>query len=158
MIRAGYGGWLLYTAASAGDLGFVQDLLERDPLLVFGEGEYGVTDLLYAAAKSKNSEVFRVIFDFAVSPRFLSGKGGEVEEQIGEIPSGYRWEMINRAVHAAARGGNLKVLKELLHDDYSDVLSYRDVHGSTILHAAAARGQVQVSIFLVVFTISLVSQ
>lgn len=144
LIRAGYGGWLLYTAASAGDLGFVQDLLERDPLLVFGEGEYGVTDLLYAAAKSKNSEVFRVIFDFAVSPRFLSGKGGEVEEQIGEIPSGYRWEMINRAVHAAARGGNLKVLKELLHDDYSDVLSYRDVHGSTILHAAAARGQVQV--------------
>ncbi|KAJ1380497.1 Ankyrin repeat-containing domain superfamily [Sesbania bispinosa] len=37
LIRADYGGWLMYTAASAGDLGFVQQLLERNPLLVFGE-------------------------------------------------------------------------------------------------------------------------
>ncbi|KAF5754364.1 putative ankyrin repeat-containing domain-containing protein [Helianthus annuus] len=59
LIRAGYGGWLLYTAASAGDLEFVKELLKRDPLLVFGEGEYGVTDILYAAARSKNSEVFQ---------------------------------------------------------------------------------------------------
>jgi len=38
LIRAGYGGWLLYSAASAGDVAFVKELLERDPLLVFGEG------------------------------------------------------------------------------------------------------------------------
>ncbi|XP_057982770.1 uncharacterized protein LOC131167825 [Malania oleifera] len=142
LIRAGYGGWLLYTAASAGDLGFVQMLLERDPLLVFGEGEYGVTDILYAAARSKNSEVFKVVFDFAVSPRFSSSRG-ELEEHIGEIPSVFRQEMVNRAVHAAARGGNLKILKELL-SDCSDVLAYRDVNGSTILHAAAGRGQIEV--------------
>ncbi|KAJ0052695.1 hypothetical protein Pint_02922 [Pistacia integerrima] len=122
LIRAGYGGWLIYTAASAGDLGFVQELLERNPLLVFGEGEYGVTDILYAAARTK---------------------GGEFEENIGDIPSVYRWEMKNRALHAAARGGNLKILKELL-GDCTDVLAFRDKQGSTILHAAAGRGQVEI--------------
>ncbi|KAJ8749869.1 hypothetical protein K2173_013784 [Erythroxylum novogranatense] len=143
LIQAGYGGWLMYTAASAGDLSFVQELLERNPLLVFGEGEYGVTDIFYAAARSKNCEVFRLIYDFAVSPRFLTARAGEFEEHIGEIPIVYKLEMMNRAVHAAARGGNLIILKELL-DSSSDVLAYRDKHGSTILHAAAARGQVEV--------------
>ncbi|CAJ1947570.1 unnamed protein product [Sphenostylis stenocarpa] len=147
LIRAGYGGWLMYTAASAGDLGFVQVLLERNPLLVFGEGEYGITDILYAAARSKNCEVFRLLFDFAVSPRFLSGKGGVVEEHVGDIPSVYRWEMTNRAVHAAARGGNMKILTELLAN-CSDVLAYRDADGSTVLHAAAGRGQVEVVKYL----------
>lgn len=143
LIRAGYGGWLMYTAASAGHLGFVQELLERNPLLVFGEGEFGITDILYAAARSKNTEVFRLLFDFAVSPRFMTGKGGEQEEHIGDIPSVYKREMVNRAVHAAARGGNLSILKELL-SDCSDVLAYRDIQGSTILHAAAGKGRVEV--------------
>ncbi|KAK6913012.1 Ankyrin repeat, partial [Dillenia turbinata] len=138
LIRAGYGGWLLYTDASAGDLFFVQELLQRDPLLVFGEGEYGVTDILYAAARSKNSEVFRIIFYFA----FLTARG-EMEEHLGEIPPAYKWEMMNRAVHAAARGGNVSILKELLVECF-DVLAYRNVQGSTILHAAAGRGQVEV--------------
>ncbi|KAL6139483.1 hypothetical protein ACLB2K_057787 [Fragaria x ananassa] len=146
LIRAGYGGWLIYTAASAGQLGFVQEMLERNPLLVFGEGEFGVTDILYAAAKSKNAEVFRLLFDFAVSPRF-SGRGGELEEHIGEIPCVYKREMVNRAVHAAARGGNLLVLKELL-SDCNDVLTFRDVQGSTILHAAAGKGRVEVVKYL----------
>nr|GME06962.1 ankyrin-1-like [Ipomoea batatas] len=146
LIRGGCGGWLLYTAASAGDLSFVQELLERDPLLVFGEGEYGVTDILYAAARSKNSDVFRILFDYAVSPRFLSGIGKELEEHVGDIPSAYKWEIQNRALHAAARGGNLGVLRELLADycGGDHVLAYRDIQGATILHAAAARGQVEV--------------
>ncbi|GMH15024.1 hypothetical protein Nepgr_016865 [Nepenthes gracilis] len=148
LIGAGYGGWLLYTAAAAGDLGFVQLLLERDPLLVFGEGEYGVTDMLYAAARSKDPRVFWVIYDFAASPRFWSGDGREMTEQIGEIPSAFKREVMNRAVHAAARGGNLMVLKQLLGDCEVDALGYRDVHGSTILHAAAGRGQVEVVNYL----------
>ncbi|XP_065878182.1 uncharacterized protein [Euphorbia lathyris] len=143
LIQAGYGGWLMYTAASAGDLSFIQELLQRNPLLVFGEGEYGVTDILYAAARSKNSEVFRIVYDFSVSPRFLTAKGGQFEEHIGDIPSLYKWEMINRAVHAAARGGNLTVLQELLRN-CTNVLAYRDKEGSTILHAAAAKGQVEI--------------
>nr|XP_010930059.1 serine/threonine-protein phosphatase 6 regulatory ankyrin repeat subunit B [Elaeis guineensis] len=144
LIRAGYGGWLLYTAASAGDISFVQELLERAPLLVFGEGEYGVTDIFYAAARSKNSEVFRLLFDSAVSPRSLGGgSGGEAADGSGGSISIFKWEMVNRAVHAAARGGNLEILKELL-EDCSDVLAYRDVQGSTILHAAAGRGQVEI--------------
>ncbi|XP_042498362.1 espin-like [Macadamia integrifolia] len=148
LIRAGYGGWLIYTAASAGDSGFVKELLDRDPLLVFGEGEFGVTDILYAAARSKNSGVFRLLFDFAVSPRYLMSSGGEMEEQPKEVPSVFRWEMVNRAVHAAARGGNLEILRELLAD-CSDVLAYRDLQGSTILHAASGRGQVEVVKYLV---------
>ncbi|RVW36733.1 hypothetical protein CK203_099201 [Vitis vinifera] len=88
----------LYTVASTRDLGFVQELLERDPLLVFGEGEYGVTDILYAVASRKNCEVFRLVFYFVVPPRFSTSKDGEMEEQIGEIPSVFKWEMINRVV------------------------------------------------------------
>ncbi|PIN18378.1 hypothetical protein CDL12_08953 [Handroanthus impetiginosus] len=136
LIGEGYGGWLLYTAASAGDLSFVRELLERDPLLVFGEGEYGVTDIMYAAARSKNYEVFKVVLDFAASPR--------VEGHIGETPSAYKFEIMNRALHCAARGGNLKLLKELIGDCSGDVLAYRDVHGATILQSAAAHGQLEV--------------
>ncbi|XP_010248877.1 PREDICTED: serine/threonine-protein phosphatase 6 regulatory ankyrin repeat subunit B-like [Nelumbo nucifera] len=143
LIRAGYGGWLLYTAASAGDVTFVQELLDRDPLLVFGEGEYGVTDIFYAAARSKNSEVFRLLFDFSVSPRCLMSSGGVLEEQPAGPPPVFRSEMVSRAVHAAARGGNLEILKDLL-GDCTDILVYRDAQGSTVLHAAAGRGQVEV--------------
>ncbi|KAG6504651.1 putative ankyrin repeat protein RF_0381 [Zingiber officinale] len=144
LVRAGYGGWLLYTAASAGDVSFVRELLERDPLVVFGEGEYGVTDIFYAAARSKNSEVCRLLFDFAVSPKSsIGGGGGDTGGGGGGFDSGFRWEMVNRALHSAARGGNLEFLKELLAD-CSDVLAYRDTQGSTILHSAAGRGQVEV--------------
>ncbi|CAA2986296.1 ankyrin-1-like [Olea europaea subsp. europaea] len=51
--------------------------------------------------------------------------------------------MMNRALHAAARGGNLKLLKELLAECSDDLLAYRDIQGATLLHAAAARGQVE---------------
>ncbi|MQL78027.1 hypothetical protein Taro_010459 [Colocasia esculenta] len=149
LIRAGYGGWLLYTAASAGDMGFVQELLGRDPLLVFGEGEYGVTDIFYAAARSKDSDVFRLVLDHAVSRRHSGGIAREVGENSDENFAVLKWEMVNRAVHAAARGGNLEILKELV-GDRSDILAYRDVQGSTVLHAAAGRGQVEVVKDLVV--------
>jgi ankyrin repeat protein len=137
LVRAGYGGWLIYTAAAAGDAGFVRELLAAQPLLVFGEGEYGVTDILYAAARSGRPEVFRLLLDAVLSPASCP---------VGEE---FRGEMMNRAVHAAARGGNLVVLRELLRG-CSDAAAYRDAQGSTILHAAAARGQVEVC-----FTISL---
>ena len=35
LLRAGYGGWLLYTATAAGDERFVRELLAAQPLLVF---------------------------------------------------------------------------------------------------------------------------
>ncbi|XP_004310042.1 PREDICTED: ankyrin-3-like [Fragaria vesca subsp. vesca] len=143
LIRAGYGGWLLYTAASAGDVAFVKELLQRDPLLVFGEGEYGVTDIFYAAARSRNGEVFRVLLDFSVSPRF-GDRNGEVVESRSE----FKWEMMNRAVHAAARGGNLEVLRELV-GGCGDVLAYRDAQGSTVLHTASGRGQIEVVKYLI---------
>ncbi|KAG7020124.1 Ankyrin repeat-containing protein [Cucurbita argyrosperma subsp. argyrosperma] len=147
LIRAGYGGWLLYTAASAGDMDFVMELLEKDPLLVFGEGEYGVTDILYAAARSKNCEAFKLLLDFALSLRCCPSPGeGTMEESSEsemEMPSAFRWEMMNRAIHCAARGGNLVIMTELI-GDCPDVLIYRDAQGSTILHTAAARGQIEV--------------
>ncbi|GMJ13268.1 hypothetical protein like AT3G01750 [Hibiscus trionum] len=136
LIRAGYGGWLLYTAASAGDVDFVKQLLGRDPFLVFGEGEYGVTDIFYAAARSRNAELLSMLLDFAVSAR---GK----EDELSETQFVFKWEMMNRAVHAAARGGSLEILRKLLGDS-DDVLAYRDVQGSTVLHTASGRGQVEV--------------
>ncbi|KAL2941547.1 E3 ubiquitin-protein ligase mib1 [Bienertia sinuspersici] len=132
LLRLGYGGWLLYTATSAGDVGFVKDLLVRDPLLVAGRGEHGVTDVLYAAARSKKSETFRLLLKSSMS----SNKGSKNSEVFVE-------ELMNRAVHAAARGGNLEILKELLLY-CSDVLGYRDDQGSTILHSTSGRGQLQV--------------
>ncbi|KAK9090189.1 hypothetical protein Sjap_023366 [Stephania japonica] len=143
LVESGYGGWLLYIAASAGDVGFVKELLERKPLLVFGEGEYGVTDMLYAASRSKNSEVFRVLFDFSISPRYPMRSNSDVDGQSIEVPSVCKFDIMNRAVHAAARGGNLESLKELLKD-CSNILVYRDLEGSTVLHSAAGSGQVEV--------------
>ncbi|KAL9224090.1 hypothetical protein vseg_000159 [Gypsophila vaccaria] len=150
LIVAGYGGWLLYTAASAGDLCFVMEILEKYPLLVFGEGEYGLTDVLYAASRSKSHEVFRVVYDFAVSPRFVGRNGGEIEENIEDVPREFKVGIRNRAVFAAARGGNLISLKQLLDDGCrGDVLECRDVHGSTVLHAAAGKGQLEVVKYLI---------
>ncbi|KAI6700817.1 hypothetical protein NL676_015141 [Syzygium grande] len=146
--RYGFGGWLMYTAASAGDLDFVQELLERDPSLVLGEGKYGMTDILYTASRSRSHEVFKMVLDFTVSPRALSLMTTNAGQ--GEVACLYNWEVKNRAVHAAARGGNLEILKELIaSDDGSDLLAYRDAHGSTVLHSAAGKGHVQVVEYLI---------
>ncbi|CAK8578376.1 unnamed protein product [Lathyrus sativus] len=142
LVGSGYGGWLLYTAASAGDLEFVHELLRRDCLLVFGEGEYGVTDMFYAAARSKNSEVFNMILDFA-----LLGKdcGGVELDEGGGGGGVFKKEIVNRAIHAAARGGNWEILKkELILGNAFQILAYRDAQGCTVLHSAAGRGQVEV--------------
>lgn len=150
LIRAGYGGWLLYTAASAGDVDFVLELLGRDPLLVFGEGEYGVTDMLYAAARGKNCEVFKLLLHSALSRKeCLGGCEEELEEKLDEGDRVFKKDVVNRAIHAAARGGNWEILKQLL-SGVSQILSYRDAQGCTVLHAAAAKGQVEVVKNLVV--------
>ncbi|TVU29379.1 hypothetical protein EJB05_20943 [Eragrostis curvula] len=149
LLRAGYGGWVLYTAASAGDMAFVQELLDRDPLLVFGEGEFGVTDMFYAAARGGSAEVFRLLLDHAMSPRCSTncrdGEGGSGAG--GGRGSVFRLEMMSRAVHAAARGGSVEMLRELI-ERRSDVSEYLDVRGSTVLHAAAGRGQLEVVKYL----------
>ncbi|KAK3154559.1 hypothetical protein QOZ80_2BG0192120 [Eleusine coracana subsp. coracana] len=149
LLRAGYGGWVLYTAASAGDMAFVQELLDRDPLLVFGEGEFGVTDMFYAAARGGSAEVFRLLLDHAMSPRCSTNcrdeEGGSGTG--GGRGSMFRLEMMSRAVHAAARGGSVAMLRELI-ERRSDVSEYLDVRGSTVLHAAAGRGQLEVVKYL----------
>nr|VDD47403.1 unnamed protein product [Brassica oleracea] len=150
LIRAGYGGWLLYTAASAGDLGFVKKLLERDPLLVFGEGEYGVTDILYAAARGRNGDVFRLVLDFALLPADIAGveetDGGKLTERQLIVKE----EMVKRGVHSAARGGHVAILEEfLLSGKYDAVSGLRDAHGSALLHSASCRGQIKVVNYLI---------
>nr|BAD34236.1 hypothetical protein [Oryza sativa Japonica Group]BAD34373.1 hypothetical protein [Oryza sativa Japonica Group] len=98
-------------------MAFVQEFMDRDPLLVFGEGEYGVTDMFYAAARGGNAEVFGLLLDHAMSPT---------------------------AVHAAARGGSVEMLRELI-ERRSDVSEHLDFRGSTVLHAVAGRGQLEVT-------------
>ncbi|KAM3208077.1 hypothetical protein ACQJBY_063021 [Aegilops geniculata] len=61
---------------------------------------------------------------------------------MGDICSDFRREMMNRAMHAAARGGDLEILTELLRG-CSIAAAYQDEQGATILHVAASRGQVE---------------
>ena len=56
LLRAGYGGWVLYMAAAAGDVAFVQELLSRDPLLV-------------CTARGGSADVLRLVLDHAMLPR-----------------------------------------------------------------------------------------
>ncbi|CAA7041107.1 unnamed protein product [Microthlaspi erraticum] len=150
LIRAGYGGWLLYTAASAGDLEFVKKLLERDPLLVFGEGEYGVTDILYAAARGRNDDVFRLLLDFALLPADIAGVEETEGEKLTERQFIVKEEMVKRGVHSAARGGHVAILEEfLLSGKYDAVSGLRDAFGSTLLHSASCRGQIKVVNYLI---------
>jgi ankyrin repeat protein len=140
LIDAGYGGWLLYTAAAAGDVELVRYLLKKEPLLVFGEGEYGVSDMLYAAARSKNAEIFNEILGLAHDIKCL---GCNQEEDAAMYDPSLSFEMMSRAVHAAARGGSVEILRELLKHCLN-VASYRDSQGSTALHSAASKGQLEV--------------
>ncbi|CAN8260493.1 unnamed protein product [Cochlearia groenlandica] len=151
LIRAGYGGWLLYTAASAGDFEFVKKLLERDPLLVFGEGEYGVTDILYAAARGRNDDVFRLLLDFALLPADIAGvEEIDGEKKLNEKQLIVKEEMVKRGVHSASRGGHVAILEEyLLSGRYDAVLGLRDAYGSTLLHSASSRGQINVVKYLI---------
>ncbi|CAN1161151.1 G-type lectin S-receptor-like serine/threonine-protein kinase At4g11900, partial [Linum perenne] len=72
-------------------------------------GKIGLSkeSMLYAAARSKDCEVFRVLLRSAASPP------GKVVKEMNESEEGFEKEIVNRAVHAAARGGNLEILKEL---------------------------------------------
>lgn len=143
LIDAGYGGWLLYTAAAAGDVEFVKYLLKREPLLAFGEGEYGLSDMLYAAARSMNVEIFREILGLANEIKRVR-KTDDFAAGMLFSPSGsLSFHMMNRAIHAAVRGGSVEILRELLRH-CMDVNSYRDSRGSTALHSAASRGQAEV--------------
>ncbi|KAG2559103.1 hypothetical protein PVAP13_8NG318884 [Panicum virgatum] len=67
--------------------------------------------------------------------------------QEGEGVSGGRsvfWlEMMSSAVHTAKRGRSMDMLSELLEEGRSSMSIYLNVCGSTILHAAAGRGQLQ---------------
>jgi len=58
----------MYTASSARDVVFVQELLGRDPLLVFGKGEYGITDMFYAATMGGSADMFRLLLNHSMSP------------------------------------------------------------------------------------------
>ncbi|KAK1381571.1 hypothetical protein POM88_028315 [Heracleum sosnowskyi] len=91
LIRAGYGGWLLYNAASTGDVGFVEEI-----------------HILYLVKQNTGSPIF---FMLRVGARILRFSGD---------------------VHAAARVGNLEILKEL--GDCLDISEYRDDQGCTLLN------------------------
>nr|XP_045086332.1 serine/threonine-protein phosphatase 6 regulatory ankyrin repeat subunit B-like [Aegilops tauschii subsp. strangulata] len=84
-----------------------------------------------------------MLLDHAMSPRCSTyGRDGDGAGAGGRA-SVFRLEMMSRAVHAAARGGSVRMLKELI-DGRSDVSAYLDIRGSTVLHAAAGRGQLEV--------------
>ncbi|XP_078447176.1 ankyrin repeat family protein [Wolffia australiana] len=131
LLAAGYGPWLLYCAAAAADLPFALRLLRRRPLLVFGEGEYGLSDLLCAAAAGRSAPLFRLLLRRALAAGTAAPFAAEV---------------LRRAAHAAARGGCWEIAAELLSQlgGGGGVEQLRDSGGATLLHSAAARGHVEV--------------
>ena len=73
---------------------------------------------------------------------FFSYGAGELGDAPAAASHGgymFRREMMNRAMHAAARGDDLKILKELLQG-CSIAGAYQDAQGATIFHVAASRG------------------
>ncbi|KAF6987856.1 hypothetical protein CFC21_005461 [Triticum aestivum] len=76
---------------------------------------------------------------------FFSYGAGELGDAPAAASHGgymFRREMMNRAMHAAARGGDLEILRELLQG-CSIAVAYQDAQGATILNVAASRGQVE---------------
>ena len=152
MIEVGYGPWALYTAAAAEDLGIVQRLLRRKPQLVFGDKEFGLTDMLYAAARGNSSEIFREILCFVNddyhSRCFRSNNNNNQIEYCRGMGIDVPFEVMNKALHAASRGGSVVILRELVkqcsslqsHHRLNVVIWCKDSRGGTALHSAASRG------------------
>ncbi|KAL2318414.1 hypothetical protein Fmac_032290 [Flemingia macrophylla] len=53
----------------------------------------------------------------------------------------YERDMVNRAVHAAGRGGNWEMLTCFVREEGSGIFGFRDAKGCTVLHSVAAKEQ-----------------
>eukprot|EP00249_Psilotum_nudum_P036857 c8886_g1_i1 orf=553-2688(+) len=148
LLEAGYGGWVLYTAAAAGDRNMVSRLLATKPDLAIGDGEYGLSDILYAAARAKDSRIFTEIL--ALASVLKIDTINDNPKPPATIPNGVTCgdilpQLFKQAVLAAAKAGTAEIVLELLKNkDQSLLFSCRDSHGNTVLHAAASRGHVEV--------------
>lgn len=152
VIDSGYGPWALYTAAAAGDMEIVQRLLKVKPHLVFGDGEFGLRDMLYAAARANSLEIFRGILGFASCDYDHEQPFGSNNNNNNEYCRGMGidvpFQVMNKALHAAATGGSTEILRELIrqstHHRLNVVIWCKDSRGGTALHSAASRGHVEV--------------
>ncbi|PWA64388.1 ARM repeat superfamily protein [Artemisia annua] len=107
LTRSGYGEWLLYTVALARDFAFCQEVLHKDTFLVFGEGEYGVTDILYAAAGGKNTEEMK---NRAVHVLARGGNLDILTDLLGDCSNDKVTKIVNR------RRGLLSILEQKVVD------------------------------------------
>ncbi|KAI5055164.1 hypothetical protein GOP47_0030309 [Adiantum capillus-veneris] len=163
LFKAGYSVWVLYIAAAAGDEGLVNQMITTNPELIKGDGEFGLSDLLYAAARGRNVHIFQKILTLAkrVKASHINGKSGEASPTVADdddknlistneldyVGLSYNNRTIqSKALLAAARAGNVDMVRELLQDSstHATVLSFRDSNGTTALHAAAGRGHLEV--------------
>ena len=190
--------WVLYVAACAGDESLLHYTIksltvsDQEAILQGLDGEFGLSDLLYAAARGRNETIFQTIIGLAGDtmrePGFLyvndasvirhaidndvgnavlltAHEQGMTESHVEYIHDNssmsynHRTDYNNvqaKALLAAARAGNVDMVKALLLRDYDDdhitnkkkktnsVLCFRDSNGCTALHAAAGRGHLQV--------------
>ncbi|MCO5611290.1 hypothetical protein L7F22_065542 [Adiantum nelumboides] len=163
LFKSGYSVWVLYIAAAAGDEGLVNQLIATNPELIKGDGEFGLSDLLYAAARGGNFHIFQQILTLAkrVKASHINGKFGEASPIGGNddpknlissngidcVGLSYNNRTIqSKALLAAARAGNIEMVRELLKDSstHATVLSFQDSNGTTALHAATGRGHLEV--------------
>ena len=76
----------------------------KETLFLFLEKENMVSLIYFMLLPGERIVRFLGLFFILWSPRFSTNKGGEMEEQIGEIPSVFKWKMINRVVRATVEG------------------------------------------------------
>lgn len=127
-----HGGWALFLAVAAADVTMVETLLALKPDLAAGQGEYKSVDLLTAAAQAGNLQVLRLLMKHNI----------ECKKNKEDLAS---------TLHAAALGGEVDILREVLAegDEFLDTLILTtNSHGATVLDAAASAGHLEVSMTL----------
>ncbi|KAI4372907.1 hypothetical protein MLD38_011088 [Melastoma candidum] len=142
-LKVAFGGRvLLRHAVECGDVAKVRNLMKRDTSLLAGIGEDESRELLKIAAGlcvDRRGEMVKFLID-----------AGLKEETAGDSrPLDCRADPRGEEIFAAARHGDMKLLKSLLNDRERITAAFRDRNGLTALHAAAIKGYEEVVRLLV---------
>jgi ankyrin repeat protein len=145
--EAGHAIWATLTAAAAGDLGALRQLLERDPQL--SRAEYWYTPAVHFAVRAGHADAVQLLLDAGADPEWNGYHEGslidmarerghegvarrleEARQRLGRVAPGE-----DHPIHQAAQAGDLTRVREMLDADPS-LLHRGDRIGGSPLHRA----------------------